>query len=473
MLQSLKFAARSLYLQSIASRPPDETNRIARKRLHKLVAHARKNSVFWREKLAGINESSFKIGDLPTSTKHELMDNFEGALTVHDLRRADIERYFEKQSHLGKYFHGQYVVSHTSGSQGQPLIVVQPKENIELLFALQLSRGNSHPVSVGYAIKHLLRPARLAAVILKPGFYASSTAFAYMPAATRRFLKVLVISAVGDDLIGRLAEFRPTHVTAYSSMLHEIARAIEAGQLSLKPELEQVVNISERLIPDVREHYGKIFGAPVLDTYSMGECLFLTNGCSKTGGMHVNADWAIVEVVDENNQPVPPGEKGAKVLVTNLANYIQPFIRYEIGDIVTMASESCGCGSNMPLIECVQGRDSDVFYVETDKGRRSIQPGVFDLAIGRMLDAREYQLIQEDNARFRILIEPLPGKSFDRDRADKLMHEQLKKYDLDRQLDFKLEVVDHLTGENGEKFKRVVSKVNHRDVQRQNMARAS
>jgi phenylacetate-coenzyme A ligase PaaK-like adenylate-forming protein len=179
--------------------------------------------------------------------------------------------------------------------------------------------------------------------------------------------------------------------------------------------------------------------------------------------MHINADWAILEVVDEKNQPVPTGEKGAKVLVTNLANYAQPIIRYEVGDVVTMATEPCGCGSNMPLIERVEGRDSDVFYIETDKGVRSLQPAVFDLAILQMLDAREYQLIQEENTRFRILIEPLPGRNLDRDWAKKIMHEQLQKYDLDERLDFELEVVDRLTTEGDQKFKRVVCKVQERD----------
>ena len=96
-----------------------------------------------------------------------------------------------------------------------------------------------------------------------------------------------------DDMLEQLAEFRPTHLTAYASVLHELARATEDGKLDLKPELKQVVNISERLMPQAREHYEKIFGAPVLDDYGMGECLFLTNGCAETGGMHVNADWAI------------------------------------------------------------------------------------------------------------------------------------------------------------------------------------
>src|SRR5207249_1282837 len=161
-------------------------------------------------------------------------------------------------------FRDKYAVSRTSGSQGRPLMVVQSKDNIELLFALQVSRGNQHAVGLSEAVKHIVWPARLAAVIFKPGFYASASAFQYMPSGAKHYLEVQVLCANDDDMIERLAQFRPTHLTAYASMLHEIAREIEAGRLSLKPELEQVVNISERLMPQAREHYKEVFGAPIL-----------------------------------------------------------------------------------------------------------------------------------------------------------------------------------------------------------------
>jgi phenylacetate-coenzyme A ligase PaaK-like adenylate-forming protein len=191
----------------------------------------------------------------------------------------------------------------------------------------------------------------------------------------------------------------------------------------------------------------------------MGECLFLTNGCVATGGMHVNADWAILEVVDEKNQPVPDGKKGAKVLLTNLANYVQPFIRYEIGDIVTMASKPCGCGSNLPLIERVEGRDSDVFWIEGEGGLRPLTAGVFETALGQITEIRDYQVIQEDPRRFRIRLEPLSGVEVDREGASRVVQKQLEDYGLDEQLHVALEIVDRLVPEGGNKFKRVISKV--------------
>src|SRR5204863_10195 len=79
------------------------------------------------------------------------------------------------------------------------------------------------------------------------------------------------------------------------------------------------------------------------------ECNFLTNGCPAGPGSHVNADWAILEVVDDEYRPVPPGELGRRVLLTNLSNRAQPLIRYEVNDRVRLdAAGPCACGSRLP-----------------------------------------------------------------------------------------------------------------------------
>src|SRR6476620_4422376 len=91
-----------------------------------------------------------------------------------------------------------------------------------------------------------------------------------------------------------------------------------------------------------------------------------------------------------------------------------------------------------------------------EKGERSLQPTIFELALGRMLDVREYQIIQEDNTRFRIRVEPLPGRTFDRGRANELMRKQLSEYHLDKQLDVKMEAVAKLQAEENKKFRRIV-----------------
>ena len=457
--ETVKFSWAAMSLDRAAAKPKRDIEKIQRRRLNELVAYAKQHSIFYGKKFAHIDETKFELAELPTSNKSEMMQSFEETLTVRDVSRADVVNFIGDAANRGQYFREKYVLGHTSGSQGQPMLLVQPKENIELLFELQASRGNRRSVGVREAVGRLLSPARLAAVTVSPGFYPSATAFQHMPDGARSFM-TLMWAAVNDvDLVSRLDEFRPTHLTAYASALTEIAREIEAGNLSLQPELEQVINISERLLPHTRQQLEEIFGAPIIDDYGVGECLFLSNGCPTSNGMHVNADWAILEVVDENNRPVPVGESGAKVLITNLANNVQPIIRYEIGDLVTMATKPCGCGSNMPLIERIDGRDSEMFYVDTTEGQRSVSPLMFEFAVSQILDAREYQIIHEDSNRFRILIEPLQEITFDREHADDVLRTHLINCGFGDVLQVELEVVDRLNSNGNTKFKRVISNV--------------
>jgi len=454
---SLKFGARALSLKKVMRKPLAEIERIQRRRLERLVRHAREHSPFYRERLAGIKEAEFRLTDLPTTNKAAMMADLDSVFTVRDLRRDEINKFFDDESNLGKFYRNEYVVSHTSGSQGQPLVIVQTKADLELLFALQASRGNRQSLGIGQMLQRFSSPVHLASVTLQRGFYPSAIAFEYMPEGPRQFIKTLRLSLGEDDLLDRLQEFRPTHLTAYASVLHQLAREIEQGKLKL-PDLQQVVNISERLMPKARKHYEKIFGAAILDDYAMGECLFLSNGCLTSGGMHVNADWAILEVVDENNQPVPAGKKGAKVLLTNLSNFVQPFIRYEIGDLITMATEHCDCGNGLPLIGRVGGRDSDLFWIETPTGARPLPPAIFDFALASIMDVREYQVILENNNHVRVLIEPLPGVGVDLEQAEQAIREQLDQFGLDHQLQIDVDLVERLTPEKGAKFKRFVNK---------------
>jgi phenylacetate-coenzyme A ligase PaaK-like adenylate-forming protein len=454
---SLRFGAQALALRRAAKRPRAQIERIQRARLEDLVCHARRRSVFYRDKFAGLHETRFALADLPPSTKPELMENFEQALTVEDLRREEVEAFFRDEANVGKLFRGKYVLSHTSGSQGQPLLLVMTDDVLSLLFTLQAARGNREGPNVWQIVKHLTSPARLAAVTLQRGFYPSATAFEYMPSGAKRFIDTLRLSLGDKEMTERLQQFRPTHLTAYATVLHELARQIEQGRLTLQPELRQVVNISERLIPQARKRYESVFGAPILDDYAMGECLFLSHGCFTTPGMHVNSDWAVLEVVDEHNRPVPNGQRGAKVLLTNLANRVQPIIRYEVGDVVTMATEPCSCGSNLPLIRQVEGRNSDVFWIRTDEGDRPVTPAVFEIALSKIVEVREFQLVQEDSNRFRIRIEPLAGAEFDKDQAAQIIHKQLEQYQLRRHLHVEIEAVKRLTPADGKKFRRVLS----------------
>ncbi len=459
LLGTLRFGARALGLKSVGEGSAEGIERKQRQRLERLVRHAKENSPYLAEKYEQIDVDDFRLEDLPISSKTEVMDHFDQWLTVDDITRQEVEDFFEDDSNLGKLFRDKYVLSHTSGSTGQALLLIKRPDDFELMFALQAARGHRTSLDLREMIARFAEPVRLAAVTLQPGFYPSGSAFEYMPSGVRNFIEVLQLTLNDNQLEQQLADFKPTHLTTYASIMHELARQIEAGELDLGSELEQVVNISEKLMPEPRRHYSKLFDAPVLDDYGMGECLFLTSGCMTSNGMHVNADWAIVEVVDDDYRPVPSGERGTKILLTNLANHVQPFIRYEVGDMVVMATEPCNCGTHLPLIAHVEGRSSEMLYARIAGEVKPVHPAIVEQAIGEVANAREYQLIQQVPERLDVRIEPMDRGQVSTDAIRQAIDDELVQYGVEG-LEVHVELVDRLLPELGKgKFKRVVCEV--------------
>lgn len=459
LLGSLRFGARALALKAMASASPETIERRQQIRLRRLVQHAKTHSPYLAEKYATIDPDTMQFADLPRCDKAEVMENFDRWLTVDDVNRDEVEKFFEDEANLGKLFKDKYVVSHTSGSTGQSLLLVKSPDDFELNFALQAARGHKASLDLKEIVTRFAERVRLAAVTLKPGFYPSGTAFTYMPEGVRHFIDVKQLSLNDHDLFGQLAEFKPTHLTTYASILHQLARAIEAGELDLGGELEQVVNISEKLMPEPRKHYEKLFGAPVLDDYGMGECLFLTCACMSTVGMHVNADWAILEVVDDDYQPVPVGERGTKVLLTNLANRIQPFIRYEVNDIVVMATEPCECGVSLPLIAEIEGRSSDILYAKIHGELRPFHPAVVEQAIGGATSVREYQIQQDVPEKLTVRVEPIESSSINTNAIREEILQSLRGDGIES-MEVTVELADKLVpDDDGSKFKRILTNV--------------
>lgn len=453
----LTFSARTLALRRGRRLAPEAIAAIQGRRLRSLLRRAVAGSAFYRAKFRGIDLDRAPLAALPPTTKGELMADFDRAVTDPAVTRAGLERFMDDPENADRLFLGRYAACHTSGSQGQPMLIVQGRRSVELFFGLQMTRGNADRVSALEALRALARPVRLAVVTLKRGFYPSAALFQHMPAAARRYVDVLWLSQTDPDVIDRLNAFRPERLTAYAGVLEMLALEAEAGRLRLAPELRQVVNNSEALTDRARRRIAAAFGRHVMNNYATGECPFLSNGCPTDEGAHVNADWAIFEVVDDRYRPVPPGAPGRKVLITNLANAVQPIIRYEVGDVVTMADEPCRCGSRLPRIRCIEGRAADVFWVGSGPRRRRLINLVFTHAFEYLSDLREWQAVQTDRDRILVRFEPLPGATLDLARARRALDRELALYDF-QDVRTEFEVVPRLGADPATgKFRRMVS----------------
>jgi phenylacetate-coenzyme A ligase PaaK-like adenylate-forming protein len=205
------------------------------------------------------------------------------------------------------------------------------------------------------------------------------------------------------ELAAALDAFDPAVITAYPSALRQLADEQSAGRLHLRPVL--VETAGESTSPDSRAAMAAAFGCQIHDAYAASECQWLALDCAQ-GWLHVNSDWAILEPVDRDCRPTPPGEPSHTVLLTNLANRVQPIIRYDLGDSVLARPGPCPCGNPLPAIR-VAGRCDDVLcLLRSDKQTVSILPLALGSVVEQTRGVHRSQLIQIDSATIRVRLEP-------------------------------------------------------------------
>ena len=170
-----------------------------------------------------------------------------------------------------------------------------------------------------------------------------------------------------EDFARLLERKRPPAVIGYASALELFAAHIQdRGGLAYTPQV--VRSAAEALYPERRAHVEAAFGVRVTDFYGSRESASIAAE-SRRGDYHVLAHGKVVEIVDDDDQPVAPGVPG-RVLVTDLTNRAFGLVRYENGDVASWAddepSEPGACP--YPRLGRVFGRTSD--FVTLPSGER-------------------------------------------------------------------------------------------------------
>ena len=95
---------------------------------------------------------------------------------------------------------------------------------------------------------------------------------------------------------------------------------------------------------------------------------------------------------------MPPGEPGAKVLLTNLVNRTQPLIRYELPDSLVLAEGPDPTGRPWLRILRVDGRSDDTLVLPgVSGGEVTLHPFRLRSPFARMVDVRGYQLVRRSD----------------------------------------------------------------------------
>ncbi len=418
-------------------------------RLGELVAFARAHSPFYRAAYRALPDDVTAIDALPVMTKRELMSRFDEWATDRRVCRRDIETFTADRAHIGERYLDRYIVWKSSGTTGDPALYVQDDDALAMydaMIGVQLASGD---VAAQYIANLVMNGGRAALIAATGDHFASVASWQRLcrslPGIAARQFSIL-------DPIGRIVDalnaYDPTYIASYPTMLTLLADERAAGRLRINPAV--VWSAGEYLAPQTRVALERDLGCPVQNEYGASECMSIAFGC-RSDWLHVNADWVIVEPVDADYRATPAGETSDTVLLTNLANRVQPVIRYDLGDAVIARPDRCECGSPLPAIR-VAGRCDDIVTMRANDGRMvRLPPLALTTVVEDAIDVYRYQIVERaHNAlSLRFAIEDPQRRSTLHSAAATALHRYLARqgvFDVEIALDPRAPEIDRRSG---------------------------
>ncbi|GAC1663823.1 MAG: hypothetical protein NVS9B4_18910 [Candidatus Acidiferrum sp.] len=372
-------------------------------RLREVLAHAFSEVPYYRTKWteAGLQPGDverFTLSDLPAipvTSKRDLAADPESFLARDITATNKIHRYF------------------TSGSTGTPIASLITSADHQRFVAARQVR------SFGWAGASVHSPrATIGGRMIVADADVPPPYYRYNWPERQIYFSAFHISP--HNVVNYLAGFhkyQPQVLTGYAHSYYTLARMMLEQGLRLNYHPDALVLSSETLTAQMKTIIREAFGARAYEEYGSVENCALATEC-EAGRLHVNSDFGIVEIVDDNNLPVPAGTVG-RIVCTGLLGEAQPLIRYDLGDLGTFSKEKCSCGrDHLPLLQEIVGRAEDVIVARD--GREIVRlHGVFI----NLPNVLEGQIIQEalDSIRVRVVTTP----EFSEDE-EQLIHARLR-----------------------------------------------
>lgn len=368
-------------------------------------------SPLYRQRLSRTHVSG--INGLPTLEpvdKAELMQRFDEWATDRAVTRHAVEQ-FLGDSQLGDAFLGRYLVWTSSGTSGKPGIFVQDECSLAAYEALDALRLR------GPAAQTLPLPAwsagqRFAFVAASGGPFAGAVAIERLQRLHRSpapwpwlapSVHTFSVQTPLSQLTQQLQACQPTVLITYPSCAAALAQCQLEGAMRL--HLAEVWLGGEQLSDGQRALLRRAFACPLRNNYGASEFFTIACECAH-GRLHLNEDWVVLEPVDRQLRPVAVGAASHAVLLTHLANHVQPLLRYRLDDAVRFTGERCPCGCALAVIE-VQGRSGHTLVMHDAQGRPvTLLPLALETAIEQGGQVTQFQLLGTAPDTLELRFEP-------------------------------------------------------------------
>ena len=360
------------------------------------------------------------LHELPVLTKATVMEHFDELVTDQTVRLEDVRAHMATDRE-GKRFLDRYWVTATSGSTGKPGVFLFNRDEWVAFLA---SFGRAHEwAGVPMMPTHRMKMASVAALTSGSPWHAS----AQMTASAkswwmRAWMPMLSFDAAQpvEQITRQLNAWQPHLLTGYPSMMRILADEQLAGRLHIHPHM--IIPGSEVLTDETRRRIEAAWGHLPFDGYGATEAGgWLAAETSDHTGLYLYEDNLIVEVVDEQYRPVPPGVYGDKVLITVLTSRTQPLIRYELSDSVRLAADTDSGNLPFARIDGIQGRTEDLLRLPgVSGGEVAVHPITFHHVLDS-LPVSGWQVVQEVDG-LRVLLSGGLNGANDSTLVDALTH---------------------------------------------------
>jgi len=322
------------FRSELVARQPEELARVTESRaardarrdarLRALVVHARRHSSWHRARLARVDVEHLRGDDLtilPTMTKHDVMANWDDIACDPQLTLERVNAHLDVMAETGPALLGErYLPVTTGGSTGTRGVFVWDLNDLGVHMAATGRNSTWNAARRGPPARPMVRAAVWGANAVHLG-------------RTLAWLNGMVIRSAGTpvpELVAWLNGLQPDLLGAYSSVLGRLAEEARAGRLQIAPSVVSAVAepVDDRLHRVVREAWG----SGLTNVYSLTECPGIAVSFPGRAPLTLADDVAVIEVVDAEGRPVPPGQEGEKILLSVLTNSTLPLLRYEVTD---------------------------------------------------------------------------------------------------------------------------------------------
>jgi len=306
---------------------------------------------------------------------------------------------------------------------GLQLLSVSPEEEQSVLYQLieqggylcsreeeeklpSLLKRTSNLSAILYLLGSAAGADRSFLICRKPFSYDGPVPVAVVRSETTMNRGITMDAASIEKIVQQLNEFQPDMLGGYPSNLELLIDEAKEGRLQISPVI--IMTGGEYLSDELRARLADTFHCYVQTSYSCTEGGTVACECRQQH-FHVNDDWLIVEPVDVKGNPVPDGVLSDKIYLTNLYNYTQPYIRYEVTDRVIMHHEQCTCGNPAPWLE-LEGRCDDVTTFMKEGKEIKIAPLSIYAVLKEVHTIRRFQVLVYPDNKMELRIEEKEGE---------------------------------------------------------------